>query len=56
LIRTFEGKERNFVYERLTRLKQEGRVEDYVQEFEVLVAQAPHLHEEQLLGYFLGGL
>ena len=38
------------------RLKQEGRVNDYVQEFEVLVAQAPHLTEEQLLGYFLGGL
>jgi len=30
LIRRFGRKERNSIYERLARLKQEGRVEDYV--------------------------
>lgn len=44
------------MYERLAALRQIGSVEDYVQEFELLVAQALSTPEEQLLGYFLTGL
>jgi len=56
LIRRFGGKERNSVFERLARLKQDGRVEEYVKEFEILVGQIPNITKEQLLRYFLGGL
>lgn len=31
-------------------------MEEYIQEFEALVAQAPNTPEEQLVGYFLAGL
>jgi len=52
----FGGKERSSVFEKLAKLKQNGRVEDYIQEFERLVSQAPLTGEEQLLGYFFVGL
>lgn len=44
------------MYERLTTLRQTGSLEEYIQEFEALVAQVTNTSEEQLLGYFLGGL
>jgi len=56
LIRRFGGKEHSSVFEKLAKLKQNGRVEDYIQEFEGLVSQAPQTGEEQLLGYFFAGL
>lgn len=56
LNRRFGGKERRSVFEKLAKLKQNGRVEDYIQDFEGLVSQAPLTGEEQLLGYFFAGL
>lgn len=56
LLRRFSGNGRGTVFERLATLRQMGNVEDYVQEFELLVAQAPSISEDQLLGYFLTGL
>jgi len=56
LIWRFEDKERSSVFERLARLKQDGRVEEHIQELEVLVDQAPTTTKEQLLGYFFAGL
>jgi len=35
------GKEKRSVFEKLAKLKQNGRVEDYIQESEGLVSQAP---------------
>jgi len=52
----FGGKERCFVFEKLAKLKQNGRVEEYIQEFEGLVSQARSIGEEQLLRYFFAGL
>jgi len=37
--------ERAILYERLARLKQKGRVEEYMQEFEILVVQVPKMEE-----------
>ena len=56
LIRRFGGNGRGTVYERLASLRQIGGVEKYVQEFELLVAQAKPSAEDQILGYFLAGL
>jgi len=56
LIRRFWGKERSFFFEKLATLRQSGGVEEYVQEFEVLVSQTSEVSEEQLLGYFFASL
>jgi len=39
LNRRFGGKERCFVFEKLAKLKQQGRGEEYIQEFEGLVME-----------------
>ena len=52
----FGGNGTGTVYERLAALRQTGEVEEYVQEFELLVAQARPNIEDQLLGYFSAGL
>ncbi|MCH80314.1 Ty3/gypsy retrotransposon protein, partial [Trifolium medium] len=44
------------VYEQLTDLKQEGTIEEYITEFEYLIAQIPKLPEKQFRGHFLHGL
>lgn len=44
------------VFERLAAIRQKGSVEDFIQDFELLVTQATLTPEEQLLGYFLAGL
>lgn len=44
------------VFEQLSALHQEGSVEEYIQEFERLVAQVPWLPDKQYLGYFIHGL
>ena len=53
MIRRFGGRERISILERLAKIKQQGSIEDYIQEFEVLVSQAPNVMEEQMLGYFM---
>lgn len=42
--------------EKLVALRQKGTVEEYIQDFERLVAQASKLTEEQWLGYFFACL
>lgn len=37
-------------------VRQKGEIEDYIQEFEMLVGQATELTKEQLMGYFFAGL
>lgn len=37
-------------------IRQQERVKDNIQEFEMLVSQAPQTTEKQLLGYCLAGL
>jgi hypothetical protein len=44
------------VYEQLTELKQGGTVDEYITEFEYLIAQIPKLPDQQFMGYFLHGL
>lgn len=44
------------VFEQLSALRQEGGVEEYIQEFERLVAQVGKLSDEQYMGYFIHGL
>lgn len=56
LLRRYGGVRCGTVYERLAALRQKGGVEEYVQEFELRVAQATSTSEDQLLGYFLVGL
>lgn len=52
----FGGLGRGMVYEKLASLRQTGTVEEYVQEFELLVVQAANTSEDRILGYFLAGL
>lgn len=56
LLRRFGSEGRGTVYERLAAVRQKGGVEDFIQEFELLVAQASQTPEDQLMGYFLAGL
>ena len=51
LNRRFGGRERSTIFESLTAIRQDEKVDDYIQEFEIL-SQAPHTFEEQLLEYF----
>ncbi|KAK2419988.1 hypothetical protein QL285_030786 [Trifolium repens] len=44
------------VYEQLTDLKQKGTVDEYITDFEYLIAQILRLPDKQFLGYFLHGL
>ena len=56
LINRFGGGFRGSVFERLATLRQEGTVEEFVREFEILMGQTKEVPEEQVLGYFLAGL
>ena len=56
LLERYGGHGDGDVYEQLTELKQEGSVEEYITEFEYLIAQIPRLPEKQFQGYFLHGL
>jgi len=47
---------RSTVFERLAAIRQNDKVDDYTKEFEMLVSQALHVSEEQLLGYFFVGV
>ncbi|GAU22407.1 hypothetical protein TSUD_122930 [Trifolium subterraneum] len=56
LLERYGGHGEGDVYEQLTELKQEGTVEEYITNFEYLIAQIPKLPEKQFQGYFLHGL
>jgi hypothetical protein len=56
LLERYGGHGEGDVYEQLTDLKQEGTVDEYITEFEYLIAQIPKLPEKQFRGYFLHGL
>ncbi|GAU50456.1 hypothetical protein TSUD_373220 [Trifolium subterraneum] len=56
LLERYGGHGDGDIYEQLTELKQTGTVEDYITEFEYLIAQIPRLPEKQFRGYFLHGL
>lgn len=56
LIQRFGERGLGNVYERFSTLRQSATVEEYVQDFETLVAQTAQIMKEQLPGYFLGGL
>ncbi|MCH80279.1 Ty3/gypsy retrotransposon protein, partial [Trifolium medium] len=56
LLERYGGHGEGDVYEQLTDLKQTGTVEDYITEFEYLIAQIPRLPDKQFRGYFLHGL
>ncbi|MCH81241.1 Ty3/gypsy retrotransposon protein, partial [Trifolium medium] len=56
LLERYGGHGEGDVYEQLTELKQDGTVDEYITEFEYLIAQIPKLPEKQFRGYFLHGL
>ncbi|MCI00504.1 hypothetical protein A2U01_0021523, partial [Trifolium medium] len=56
LLERYGGHGEGDVYEQLSELKQEGTIEEYITDFEYLVAQIPKLPEKQFQGYFLHGL
>lgn len=56
LLGRYGGHGEGDVYEQLSELKQGGSVDEYITEFEYLIAQIPKLPEKQFLGYFLHGL
>ncbi|KAJ1388293.1 Retrotransposon gag domain [Sesbania bispinosa] len=53
---TGEGDEVQNTYEELASLRQQGSVQEYIEEFEILAALVPHQPEQQYVGYFLNGL
>ncbi|MCH81106.1 RNA-directed DNA polymerase (Reverse transcriptase), partial [Trifolium medium] len=56
LLERYGGHGDGDVYEQLTELKQTGTMEEYIMEFEYLIAQIPKLPEKQFRGYFIHGL
>ncbi|MCI19062.1 hypothetical protein A2U01_0040217, partial [Trifolium medium] len=56
LLGRYGGHGEGDVYEQLTELKQGGTVDEYITEFEYLIAQIPKLQDKQFMGYFLHGL
>ncbi|XP_052733941.1 uncharacterized protein LOC108321488 [Vigna angularis] len=56
MVRRFGGRHRGTIFEKLAAVRQRESVAEYVREFEILVAQADGVTEEQLLGYFFAGL
>jgi len=56
LLERYGGVGDGSTYEQLQALCQEGDVDQYIQEFEFLVAQIPKLPDEQYFSYFISGL
>lgn len=52
----FGGRKRGSVFKRLATIKQSGFVEEYIQDFKILVGQTKGVAEEQLMRYFIAGL
>ncbi|CAJ2654195.1 unnamed protein product [Trifolium pratense] len=56
LLERYGGVSDGNVFEQLSALQQEGTIEEYIEDFERLVAQLPKLPNDQYLGYFVHGL
>ncbi|MCI11312.1 hypothetical protein A2U01_0032412, partial [Trifolium medium] len=56
LLERYGGNGEGDVYEQLSELRQKGTVEEYITDFEYLIAQIPKLPDKQFQGYFLHGL
>lgn len=56
LLERYGGVSDGNVFEQLYALQQEGTIEEYIEDFERLVAQLPRLPNDQYLGYFVHGL
>lgn len=56
LLKRYSGDTRGDVYEHLAALRQTGTMTEFIQEFELLMAQISGAKEAQLCGYFLAGL
>lgn len=56
LLERYGGVSDGNVFEQLSALQQEGTIEEYIADFERLVAQLPKLPNDQYLGYFVHGL
>ncbi|XP_068472156.1 uncharacterized protein [Phaseolus vulgaris] len=56
LIARYGGRRLENPFEELSTLRQTGRVEEFVEAFELLSSQVGRLPEEQYLGYFMSGL
>jgi hypothetical protein len=56
LLERYGGVSDGNVFEQLSALQQEGTIEEYIEDFERLVAQLPRLPNDQYLGYFVHGL
>jgi len=56
LSRRFGGQERSIVYRKLAAIRKHEMIEDYIQEFELLVSQVTQTSEGQLAGVFFCGI
>jgi hypothetical protein len=56
LLERYGGNGGGDVYEQLSDLRQRGTIDEYITDFEYLIAQIPRLPEKQFQGYFLHGL
>lgn len=56
LLERYGGRGEGSVYDQLTSLKQTGVMEDYIRNFECLIAQVPSMQDEQYFSYFTHGL
>lgn len=56
LLERYGGNDDSDVYEQLSELHLKGTVEEYITDFEYLIAQIPKLSDKQFQGYFLHGL
>ncbi|GAU23118.1 hypothetical protein TSUD_305660 [Trifolium subterraneum] len=56
LIARYGGERLESPFEELAALKQNGKVEEFVESFELLSSQVGRLPEDQYLGYFMNGL
>jgi hypothetical protein len=56
LLDRYGGHGEGDIYEQLTELRQTGNVDEYITDFEYLIAQIPRLPDKQFQGYFLHGL
>nr|XP_012570681.1 uncharacterized protein LOC105852001 [Cicer arietinum] len=56
ILRRFGGEHRRSVFEYLAGLKQRGSMDEFIYEFELLIARVKLVPEVQLMGYFMNGL
>lgn len=56
LLERYGGIGEGSIFEQLSALRQDGTVDEYIHQFEKLVAQVNRLPDEQYMGYFVHGL